>query len=214
MAIFTPAGLRIGLPTEFAFALIARLHPRVDAYQVLRTADALDIVPGAVVVAATAAAFAARLSPVLIGTVAFTAHVVAVFAVVTGTGLRPAVARAARLYSAVARSGLLFLATLALGLATVGPPGVIGFLVGRVGAGLLTYAIEFWNARRIYAATGLGLTGAEFAFLRAYQVHAMELGVSTDVVPTDEELQPGNWEPVLEDFTAKWPDVARRFTRK
>jgi hypothetical protein len=51
------------LPTAYAFALMARLYPRVDALRVLTTADALDLVPNALVVVFGLVAFLARLSP-------------------------------------------------------------------------------------------------------------------------------------------------------
>jgi hypothetical protein len=191
---------------------MARLYPRVDAVRVLKTADALDLVPSALGVVVGLVAFLARLPPLAIGTATFMAHMIGVLPVMTGVGLGAGTVALARLYSSVARSGMLFVLILGLGLALVGGPGVVGFLAGRFVAGLVTYAVEFWNMRRVYAATGVGLTGAELAFLKAYQVHAGELGASTDVTAGDDELQRANWEPVLEDLTRKWPDLARRFT--
>ena len=191
---------------------MTRLYPRVDAFRVLQTADALELIPNALVTVAGIGAFLARLSPLQIGSAAFMAHVIGVVAVMTGVGIGPSTVAGARLYSKITGSGLLFAAILGFGLWLVGGPGVLGFVAGRVVAGLVTYAIEFWNMRRVYAVTGLGLTGAELAFLRAYHVHAAELGVSTDVTARDEELQETSWRPVLEDLTHKRPDVANRFT--
>lgn len=39
MALFTPRGLKVRLPMSYAFALIARVYPRSDAFRVLQLTE-------------------------------------------------------------------------------------------------------------------------------------------------------------------------------
>ena len=45
MAIFTPRRLKVRLPTDYSFALMARLYPRVGAFKVLKTVEAIEHIP-------------------------------------------------------------------------------------------------------------------------------------------------------------------------
>lgn len=42
MAIYTPRGMEIRLPVGYALALMTRLHPEVDPFDVLTTAEGID----------------------------------------------------------------------------------------------------------------------------------------------------------------------------
>ena len=45
MAIYTPRGLKIRLSIGHAFGLMARLYPKVDAFNVLKTTEGLEGTP-------------------------------------------------------------------------------------------------------------------------------------------------------------------------
>src|SRR5690554_5149843 len=45
LVIYTPRGLKVRLPFDLVFALIARLSPKVSAFKVLQTTEAFEILP-------------------------------------------------------------------------------------------------------------------------------------------------------------------------
>ncbi len=67
MAIYTPRGLEINLPLPYAFALMQRLYPRVDAFKVLKTAEGLESIPGVLTFVSGLACFYLKADPYQIG---------------------------------------------------------------------------------------------------------------------------------------------------
>ena len=71
MAIYTPRGLKVRLPIDFAFALIARLYPKYDAFKVLRTTEAIELMPKALSAVAGIICFLMELDWTVIAVVVF-----------------------------------------------------------------------------------------------------------------------------------------------
>jgi hypothetical protein len=116
-------------------------------------------------------------------------------------------------YSYVSGFGVLLLMLLTCGFFLVGWRGVLAFVAARGAAGLVNWAVEFWNARRIKRATGFSLWSSELNFFNAYRLHAAKLGRPTEIEPLQElEIERENWNPCFEDLAGKWPAVVRRFT--
>ncbi len=67
MAIFTPRGLKIRLPVDYAFALMARLYPKVDAFKVLKTTESLELIPSVITLLTGLVCFYLRLPAFEIG---------------------------------------------------------------------------------------------------------------------------------------------------
>ncbi len=71
MPIYTPRGLKVRLSIDYAFALMARLHPGVNAFQVLKTTEGIESLPQSFAFLAALFCFVLKLTPSQIGVVVF-----------------------------------------------------------------------------------------------------------------------------------------------
>jgi hypothetical protein len=85
------------------------------------------------------------------------------------------------------------------------------WLGGYVGSIIANTAIEFWLTGRRYRRTGLKITASGANFLHAYRLHAKRLGVTTDMVPTKQEMASDEAEQCYAEFAAKCPEGAAKF---
>jgi hypothetical protein len=212
MAIFTPRGLKIGLPTEQAFALMARLHPAVDAFTVLKTAEGLELLPSAMLFLVGIGCFISKVGPV---TIALAVAIVCVSfrtMLALGTPLPSWFVRVGTIYSFLSGYGIFLVCVFSIGFFTSGWKGVAAYFLGQFLGVILGGIIEMkatWNA---YSQNGSAVTGAEICFFQAYAIHAKRSGVSTDLIVSETELHSMKWREALNDLTVKWPVVVARFT--
>lgn len=212
MAIFTPRGLKIRLPFDYAFALIARLYPKVDAFKVLKTTEGLESIPSLITFATGLVCFYLRLPLFEIGLYVFIASMVSFFITSFGLYIIPGLDRLGTFYSYFSGFGILLVLLAVYGFITIGWQSVIVFFVAKFLAGIVKMAIETIQMKKVHSKTGLALTASEKNFFNAYRLHASRLGKTTDITVSDEELKEENWKPVFEDLATKWPEVVRRFT--
>jgi hypothetical protein len=214
MALFTPRGLKVRIATPYAFALMARVYPRIDAFRVLQLTEEVENLPKLAGFIAGVVVFALRLPPLQIVVVVFIA--VAVFRLVHLFGLfippLTLFLPLSRIYSVVSGYGVLLVALLVFGFFTVGWRGVLAFLVARACCDLLFGVIEFAWSRRAHRMIGFPFTASERSFFHAFRLAANRLGVSTDLHVPDEQLHRSHWEHVFSDLAVKWPIVVSRFT--
>jgi hypothetical protein len=212
MAIYTPRGLKVRLPLDWAFALTARLQPRIDAFTVLKTTEALECTAGAATFIVGMTCFAFRTPPIATGVaVATTAMLIHTLDRRRWIVLAPLIPLA-RVYSYVSGYGILVLALSFVGYVRSGWLGIAAFFAGKGTVAVLNYFVEFAWMKRAFAKTEIVLTASERHFFNAYRWHALKVGASGDVNVTAEELHPSNWQPALTLLTLKWPAVVRRFT--
>ena len=214
MALFTPRGLKIVLPQAYAFALMARVYPKTDAFRVLQLTEEVENLPKLTAFVAALVAFALRLEPLQIGLVVFTVlcafrlvHLFGFF-VPPFTLLLPV----SRVYSFVTGYGALLAGLVIFGLVTSGWQSVVAFIVARLACGVLFGLIELLYLKYAFRKTGLAITASERSFFHAYRLEANRLGASTDLIVSEAELSSANWEVVYQDLAAKWPVVVSRFT--
>lgn len=212
MAIYTPRGLKIRLRMNHAFALMARLYPKVDAFKVLKTTEGLESIPGMLALIVGLVSFYLGLDPYQIGLYTLIASVVGTAITTFGVFIVPGLPKLGTLYSYISGFGILLILSAVYGFVSVGWQGVAAFFIGKLVAGLINNAIGFWNAKRTHSKIGIPLTISEINFFNAYRLHASELGKSTDITVSDEELKEDNWKECLEDLAIKWPEVVKRFT--
>jgi len=214
MALFTPRGLKLRLPTAYAFALMARVYPRTDAFRVLQLTEELDNLPALAALMAGVAAFALRLQPVHVAFVVLASvsvfHTVHLFGffIPPFTFLLPI----SRFYSLVSGYGVLLAGLLIFGFFTCGWRGVVAFVLARVSCGIVFGIVELAYGKHVFRKTGIAVTASERSFFHAYRLEASRLGVSTDLAVLDAELASPNWESVFQDLAVKWPAVASRFS--
>jgi hypothetical protein len=214
MALFTPRGLKVRLAKPYAFALMARVFPKADAFRVLQLTEEVENLPALAGFVAGIVAFSMRLPPIQIGIVVFSAvfvfrliHLFGLF-IPPFTFLLPV----SRVYSFVAGYGVLLVGLLVFGFVVVGWQGVLAFIVARVSCGIIVWMIEIWWMRRVFQQVGFPFTASERSFFHAFRLLATRFDVSTDLHVPEHELAPARWEHVFIDLALKWPVVVGRFT--
>jgi hypothetical protein len=209
--IYTPRGLKIRLELPYAFALMARLHPRVSAFRVLRTTEAIESIPSSLSFICGMLAFLLRWSPAGIAAAVAAAYTCGVLINAAGFYVIPGVVSLGRVYSVIAGRGILVLAIGVTGYLTCGIWGLVGYAAGR-GFGFLVRQIEEWRfASGAHKVLGQALTASERSFFNAYRVHSAPLGITTDISIDDGDLDEANWSPAYERLATEWPEVASRF---
>ena len=223
MAIYTPTGLAINLSVSYTFALMQRLYPKVDAFKVLKTTEGLESMPAALAFVSALVCFFLKVNYYQIALYPFVASLIGTVMTLFGLFLVPGLALLGTLYSYVSGSGILFVVLVGYGLLAIGWRGVLAFFVGRLVAGIVNTALEFWNTKRIYARHRVLLHLSELNFLNAYRLHAsetlaafpisfQEFSKRIDTTVSEEELKEENWKACFDDLALTWPEVVRRFT--
>jgi hypothetical protein len=214
MPIYTPRGLKIRLSVDYAFGLVARLYPKVDAFRVLKTTESIESLPTLFTFVVGLYCFITQVQPINTAVAVFVAYVVASIINLRGFYVIPGIISLGTLYSYVSGFGILLIALLLVGFLTAGWQSVLGFLVGKTLGWGLNIILEFWDTKRAFRLSGHPFTASEKFFFNAYRLHASRLGVTTNIELSEKELQEENWKPAFQDFLAKWPQVASRFTRE
>jgi len=214
MAIYTPRGLKIRLGRAYAFALMARLFPRVDAFRVLQLTEEVENMASLATFIAGIVAFAMRLDPLMIAIVVGATSFAFKMAHLRGLFIPPfkLILPLSRVHSLVAGYGVFLIGLLVFGFFTVGWKGVVGYVVGRIVASALAGAIDFAYTKMLFNKTGIYLTASERSFFHAYRLSADRVGATRSLEVTDEEMESENWEEVFTDLKVKWPRVVSRFT--
>jgi hypothetical protein len=224
MAIYTPRGLEINLRVPYAFALMQRLYPKVDAFKVLKTTEGLESIPAALAFSSGLACFYLKVGCYHIALYSFIFFMAGVL--ITFLGLMvPVLPSLGTFYSCVSGFGILLVGFVVYGFVTVGWRGVMAFFAGRWGAGIVGWVIDFWNTKRIYARHHVLLHLSELNFLNAYRWYATEPGAAIifgeyqsefrrkmDITVSDEEMKEENWRACFDDLALRWPEVVSRFT--
>ena len=214
MALFTPRGLKVRLPTAYAFTLMARVYPKTDAFRILQLTEEVENLSALAFFVVGLAAFSVRLGPLQIAVVVFVT--VAVFRLVHLCGIFvlpfTLLLPVSHVYSRISGFGALLSALLIYGFWTTGWQGVVGLIVGRIVCALVFGLVELAYGKHVYRTTGFAVTASERSFFLAYRLEASRLGASADLAVSDAELESANWEVVYQDLAVKWPVVVSRFT--
>lgn len=212
MAIYTPRGLKIRLPINYAFALMARLNPNVDAFRVLKTTEGIESLPGAFAFLTGLLCFFLAVTPLKIGITVFIVTVLLGLMTRYGFYVFPGIVQVGTIYSYLAGFGILLILLLVLGFLLAGWKGIVAFLIGRLLAGIVNGALNWHRAYYYHSVLGDAVTASEVNFINAYRLHASKLGVTTDISVSDDEMLQDNWYPAFVALTIKWPEVTARFT--
>jgi hypothetical protein len=214
MAIYTPRGLKIRLSDAYAFALMARLFPRIDAFRVLQLTEEVENLASLATFIAGVIAFAARLDLIMIGVVIGVTHLSFKMSHLFGLFIPPfkLLLPLSRVYSWFSGYSIFLIALLIYGFFMVGWQGVVAFSVARITAGLLGGGIELAYDNLVFKKTGIAVTASERSFFHAYRLLADQVGIMRSLEVAEEEMKPTNWKPVFLDLMSKWPAVVSRFT--
>jgi hypothetical protein len=212
MAIYTPRGLRIRIAVPYAFGLMARLHPKVSPFRILKTTEGIEYLPGMLAFVSGIIAFILKLSPLQIGLVVGGAQLIGVLTNLFGFYLVPGLIPLATLFSYFAGYGIFFVTILVVGFIFTGWQGVLAYLIGKLAAALVSQVLQFWQTNRYCKTIGHAFTTSEVHFFNAYRLHASQVGITTDVDLSDKEMQENHWGPTFEAFAIEWPQIVQRFT--
>jgi hypothetical protein len=214
MAIYTPRGLKIRLGQAYAFALMARLSPRIDAFRVLQLTEEVENLASLATFIAAVVVFAARLDPAMVGIVVGVTCFGFRMSHLFGLFIPPfkLLLPLSRVYSWFSGYGIFLVALLVFAFVMVGWQGVVAFVVARIAAGGLAGGIDLAYARFVFKKTSIAITASERSFFHAYRLSADQVGVTRSLEVSEEEMKPENWQDVYADLMIKWPVVVARFT--
>ncbi|MBI3812909.1 MAG: hypothetical protein HY279_00370 [Nitrospinae bacterium] len=213
MAIFTPGGLKIRLPLEHCFALIARLYPNVDAFKLLKTTEGFEIIPAFLSFITGIICFIFAVEPLWIGLYVFISSIIGFFITLTIFAYRiPILPTLSTLFSYAYGFGIYWILIAVAGFVIADWKRIIAYFVGAIMANFVKMAIDLINSNRLFKKFALYVSGSEINFYNAYLWHATKLGKSLDLTISDDELKRENWNQAFEDLAVKWPEVVNRFT--
>ena len=212
MAIFTPRGLKVRLPVDYSFALMQRLYPSVDAFKVLKTTEGFELLPNSMSFLAAIVCFLSHLSPITTACVVAAVHVFGHFMCISGLPADAFFLRLSTFFSVLHGYGIYLFCLAVVGFLFAGWQGLLGYVAGRVLAGVVNGIINHFNLKRIQKQVGTYVTMSELNFFNAYMYHARRNKKSLDLTVSDEELDESKWLPVFTDLAAKWPQIVARFT--
>jgi hypothetical protein len=211
MAIFTPRGLKIRLSTDLAFTLLARLHPKVKAFEVLKMVEGIELLP-------TFSAFLAGLfllsfeySPIEVG-------IWVCFATVSSGilylyGIFPSfLIRISSHLSVISGYGLFTIIIVIVGLFFGGWMALLSYFIGRYSASIILYLIELLIAHNWSNKCGYPVFGSEINFFNAYKFCARKIDVTLSIDLKDGELEEGHWFRPFFILEKEWPTITERFT--
>ena len=211
MALYTPRGLKIRLPINYAFALMARLYPKVSVFRILKTAEGIEHIPFVLAFVAVLICFYFRLNAIYLASCVFLGYTAGSLINLTGLYVIPGLVAVGTIYSYVSGYGLFPIITGVLTFVWLGWIGPVFYFGALLPAWLLRHALEWYAVRRAFRLSGIPITASEKSFINAYRLHAVRLNHSTDVTVSDEELKEDNWSKVFIDFATKWPQIVSRF---
>lgn len=212
MAIYTPRGLKIRIAVPYAFGLMARLHPEVTPFRILKTTEGIESLPGMIAFIAGMIAFAIHLSPLQIALVVAACQLVGALINAFGLYVVPGLVGLGTLYSYVSGYGIYIIAVIIAGFVLRGWQAVVAFFVGKIIAAAVGQVLEYWQTSRYHKLKGYPFTGSEVSFFNAYRLHASRIDVTTNIDLSDNEMEEDYWGTTFKRFAMEWPEVVQRFT--
>jgi hypothetical protein len=212
MAIYTPRGLKIRIAVPYAFGLMARLHPKVTPFKILKTTEGIESIPGMLAFIAGMIAFAIHLPPFQITLVVATIQLVGKLINFFGFYIIPGLVGLGTLFSYISGYGIYLIIVIITGFVLGGWQAVVAFFVGKIIATVGAQVVEYWQTNRYHKLTGHPFTGSEVNFFNAYRLNALQIGITTDIGLDDDEIKEDYWESTFQQFAQEWPEVVQRFT--
>jgi hypothetical protein len=194
---YTPGGLRIRIPVQEAFSLIARIHPNRKGIDILRTTDGLDKFPSFFtdIVVLSLLWYQINLWGLVAGAVLST--IVFTLMVVFGvfTGVSSLVWRLHKVLPDVIRWAVVY--------------GLAYLIQGVDGMKITLFALLAGYVTEVlldaFITMAFKMTISELEFLQAFQFHAKKFGITYLEQPTSEEIEEGKWLVPLTEYASAVP---------
>ena len=207
MSTFTPRGLKIHLDRPITFALMARLYPKVDAWKVLKTTEALEQLPSAccLIVAALSIANGLNIDEVsafaLLGSLV--GSLLKHFDLVDFPGVIPF----ANLCNVFPFFSIPWAILIIYGLYEYswGLGGVLTLGVAKLLAFGIDMAIGFFRTQHLHSVTGRVTHASKRNFFHSYKYYAEQIGVTISLKISREEMMEDNWRACFMDLAHNHP---------
>ncbi|CAN7695540.1 hypothetical protein [Paenibacillus sp. LjRoot56] len=210
MAIYTPQGLKISLDVPTSFGLMARLYPDIKPDSILKTTESISVMPSSLGFVTGILCFALQLSPSHIAICTLFAMTVGILLTFSGIVWFPFIQLGA-MFSHIYGLFLPTIIAVAIGFVLTGWAGVASYMVSRIVASVVSIlvSIGFTTQSSIY--NGSRISTAERNFFNAYRYHALQLGKSTSLELSRDELKEAYWGQTYQDLLSSHPNLQKRF---
>jgi len=201
------------LRIDYAFALMARLYPRVGPLVFLRAIEGIACLGSMTAYTAGLVCFAARLPPLHIFVLVLVAYSGAYLVRVAGLHVVPGMVPLGVAYAWLLRFGPVLLAGFVVsGMLLVGWKGTLSFFAARIAGGIAAVVPESIICRLVSERTREIAGPDHHIFTNAYRYFASLSGQSRDVSVSASELAESNWRHVFEDLAEKAPELVATFS--
>lgn len=213
MAIMTPRGLKVRLPVDLAFTLIARLWDRdrrVDAFRVLKTCEAIHSVPAMLGYCAGIGTAAGPTLPWSVVPAILAGRVAGEVFIRSPLVYLPGLIPLARLWSYISGYGVFLSAAVVLNWFRNGLEGTLYWVGAWFAAEVIGFGIAWLEMRREVRRSGVTIWDTEWQLHLAYRLHAERIGITTDYSPEEGEVRDGKWGTCLMNYAIKCPTAVVR----
>jgi hypothetical protein len=210
MTIYTPCGMPIGYPRDYAFTLLARLYPTYSPTKILKIAQGMDKVPVFVSYSFALTMFLLHISPVSIFIGSLIVPEIIYWMQLKGRYIG-ALIQIGVMFSILGRLGLFTISLTVFGYYSSGLQGLAAFWGARlIGGFVIESFLESREIERIASLDRNRFTQLIFLgfkcgmyeryFIHAYQFCSNKIGVTTDISLTEKEIEKSNWQFVCADY--------------
>lgn len=206
MTIYTPGGMPISFPMNYAFTLLARLYPKYRPHQVLKLAEGMDAAPEAIAYLVALVLFALRLSPLTIFIGVLFVRVIVLWMQIRSQYFAPIVSLGV-VFSSIGKLGILSIGLAVLGWYLAGWQGLVALLCALLLGSSINTLLEAQARNRIRAMAGTSYSEFDRYFVDAYRFCATKLDVSLDLSTSPQELGSDRWQFVCEDYAQQNPTL-------
>ena len=211
----TPRGLTIRIEIPIGFALLARLwtqEPATDAFRVLKTVEGLEYIPA---IFGFVCAFIGLLGGsvwwhLTMGLVV--GNLLGMLLTMFGAFVVPGLPSFATWWSVVSGYGVFTAFGVAVAWLLKGWEYAVAWIAGTLVAYVICRLIlEPIQMKHYMNKVGSPLSQGEINFFNAYRLHADRLEISRSIEVSPDEIELGDWQRCLDDYTAKYPEAVARF---
>lgn len=204
MTIYTPGGMPINFPMNYAFTLLARLYPKYRPHKVLKIAQGMDKASEAVAYSLAFILFALRLPPVILFICVLVIPGILYWMHIRSKYIEPVV-NLGVIFSTVGKFGIISIGLAVFGYYSLGWQGLAAFFGARLVGGFVNTIFETQEKIRIKALAGVWYNEFDRCFVDAYRFCANKIGVTTDPYVSEQEIENDRWQIVYVDYSEQNP---------
>jgi hypothetical protein len=200
MTIYTPFGMPISFPMDYAFTLLARLYPKYRPSKVLKIAEGMDKAPEAVACLLSFVVFSLNLSPIVLFISASVIPGIIYWMQVRSKFIE-LVVYLGIIFRMIGNFGIITIGLTLFGYYSSGWQGVAVFLSTRFLGLIVIYSfIDIQEIKRQVSLGGFKYNRYDMYFIDAYRFCANKIGVTLDLSVADQEIESDQWRAIYADY--------------